>query len=129
MALLRRRLRTLRSVGPLSVSLGDTETILECTVPRRLSGAQVSTNYLCIRIVIAYLNGPYSCPCPNVKNSGRFFANRCIKELVAHCYAYHLMCQVEAVQFALQTLSTDNMYVQIGGVLRHSAICNLRMIE
>ena len=87
---------------PFWFSLHDTRLILACTVPGRLNGAQVSTDDLRIRKLIAHLNSPDACSSSQVKNPCRFFAKGGQVEFVAHCYAYHLMCEVKAIQFALQ---------------------------
>lgn len=49
------------------------------------------------------LNGPDPGASPHVKNPCRLFANWCKMVFVAHYYANHLMCDVEAIQFALRT--------------------------
>lgn len=49
------------------------------------------------------LNGPDPGASPHVENPSRLFVNGCKMVFVAHYYANHLMCDVEAIQFALRT--------------------------
>ena len=98
-------------VGGNPDSLAYESIQLPSAVPGGLSGAQVGTNDLSLWIVVGHFNGPDARTCSNVKDLGEFPVERCKVERVAHCYAKHLMCKVEAIQFTLKgCVSGDHTY-------------------
>ena len=103
MVLPRRLPRTSHLQEPLSVSAYDVRLLLVYVLPGRLSGTQVSANDMRIRIFVAHFHSPDACSRAYIKNSWKSLGNWCQVELIPHRHAYHLMCEIEAIQLALHT--------------------------